>query len=183
MNPMVLAMLMQKLGAGGPGGPGGPGPGGPGGPMPGGMPGGDAGPLASPAAAGPAGAPGAGGPTMGMPDKDAAGASQLSRELGMLRQVDPAAMLNQFTDMKKQILAFINHTGMSLPGAARSLSKMLPGIDAAIKEAQQAAATQAVSGPPINSSSVPSTMGMAPGTGGGGSNTPVGASMGLPSAG
>lgn len=98
-----------------------------------------------------------GGPGPGMPPgPDTASQEQFSRELSSLRQADPAAMLQQLVQIKQQVGVIINQTLMSLPGVARASASILKGLDAAIKEAQQAAATASVAAPPINSSILPS---------------------------
>jgi hypothetical protein len=87
-----------------------------------------------------------GGGMPGMPggSPEAAANAQLERELASLRQADPAALLKGIIDLKSQLLTYITQTGMSIPGVARALSKALGSFDAAIKEAQTAAATASI---------------------------------------
>lgn len=137
LAPMIMARLAAAQGGGAPGGGGPP-------PMGGGM-GGPGGP-----GTGPAGTP-----------SDAAASASYGRELSSARQADPAALGQKISTIKQQILELINQTGMSNAGVARSLSKTLQGLDAAVKEAANAAATLQVA-QPINASAA---MG-APGAGG-----------------
>lgn len=150
---MLLSSLMQKIA----GGAGGPGPGSPGGPMP--------------MAGGSGGAPGAGdGQTVAGNSDDQS--DQLSKELSVMRSADPMMISKQLASVKKQIVTLLNHTAMSLPAVARGLSKTLQGIDAAIKGAGEAAqtmqtlpggpdATTGVGGPPLNTSALPPSLGVA----------------------
>ena len=123
-NPMMSALaplLMAKLSQGG-----------------GGLPG----------ASGPPGGPGTG--PSGSPADDAASAG-FGRELSSARQADPAALAMKIHGIKMQLGEILNATLASNPGVARSLGKCLQGLDAAIKEATQAATTLQVA-QPINSS-------------------------------
>ena len=123
-GPMA-AMLMAKLaGAGGAGGM-----------SPGAMALGGA----------PAGGPGAGGPS-GSP-ADAVANAGFSRDLSSLRQADPMALAKTLSGLRQQIASMISQAGTSIPGVGRALAKMLQPIDAAIKEAQTAAATQSMATP------------------------------------
>ena len=145
-SPMaaILPLLMAKMAAARAGGGG---PGGPGGGMP--TPGGDMGGPGGPGT-GPANSP-----------ADMMQSAAYGRELSSARQADPAALGKAITDVKQKVLELINQTGMSTPGVARALSKTLQGLDAAVKESIQNAATLAVA-QPIQASAA---MG-APGAGG-----------------
>lgn len=118
------------------------------------------GPTGGPAAAGPAGSP-----------ADAAANAGFGRELSSLRQADPMAMVKAIQAVKQQIVAVISGSGMSIPGVARSLAKTLQGVDAAIKEAQTAAATMQMAAP-IQASAAQGAPGM------GATPGPSGPSMG-----
>lgn len=147
-NPLMSAlapMIMARLAAARGGAPGG-GP--PGMGMPPGMGGGMGGPGGP--GTGPSGSPG-----------DAAASASYGKELSSARQADPAALGQKISTIKQQVLELINQTGMSNAGVARSLSKTLQGLDAAVKEAANAAATLQVA-QPIQASAA---MG-APGAGG-----------------
>ena len=136
LAPMIMAKLAAaQVGGGGVGGPS---------PMGGGM-GGPGGP-----GTGPAGTP-----------SDAAASASFGKELSSARQADPAALGQKIGTIKQQVLDIINSTGMSNAGVARAMSKTLQGLDAAIKEAANAAATLQVA-QPIQASAA---MG-APGAGG-----------------
>jgi len=141
----ILPMLMSRIAAmqGGGGSPGGGGGmGGPGGP-----------------GTGPSGTP-----------TDDASSSAFGSALSSARQADPAALGQSISTVKQQILELINQTGMSNAGVARALSKTLQGLDAAIKEAANAAATLQVA-QPIQASAAQG----APGAGG-----PGPGSVGIP---
>jgi hypothetical protein len=141
-NPLmsgILPLLMAKMAAGGgmPGGGPTPGGGAPG--MPPGGPG--TGPSGSPA--------------------DMAASAGFGRELSSARQADPAALAMKIHAIKMQVGEVLSATLASNPGVARALGKTLQGLDAAIKEATQAATTLQVA-QPIQSSAATG----APGAGG-----------------
>lgn len=97
----------------------------------------------------PSGMDGPGGPGTGpggSPGDDMASASY-GREISSARQADPAALGQKINAVKQGILELINQTGMSNPGVARALSKTLQGLDAAVREAADAAATLQVAQP------------------------------------
>lgn len=96
------------------------------------------------------------------PSPEAGAQAQFAREATMLRQADPAALLKRITTLKQEAVAIINETGMSLPAVARSMAKILSGLDAAAKEAGTAAATASVveSSNPISHSALPPSTGM-----------------------
>lgn len=102
------------------------------------------------------------------PSPDASANNQLSNELANLRQTDPAALMRRIVELKKELGSIMSQTMLSLPGVARSLAKTLSGLDAALKEAQQATATASVVGPDIGSSVVPSGLSTGPEMGIGG---------------
>ena len=139
-NPLMAAlapMLMARLGGGAGGGMGGPGGGGP----PGGP---GTGPSSSPS--------------------DAAASANYGRELSSARQADPAALASKIRDIKSAIGEIITQTLHSSPGVARAMSKTLQGLDAAMKEAAENAATLQLASP-INasaSSGAPASGGPAP---------------------
>lgn len=130
----LLPMLMARMAGGGG--------------MPGGMPGG--GPS------GPPGGPGTG--PSGSPSDDAASASY-GRELSSARQADPAALAMKIHALKMQVGELLSSTLASNPAVARSLSKTLQGLDAAIKEATTAQATLSVASP-VNASAATGAPGM-----------------------
>jgi hypothetical protein len=105
--------------------------------------------MAKLAAQGGGGMGGPGGPGTGPAStpSDVAASAGYGRELSSARQADPAALGQKVSTVKQMILELINQTGMSNPGVARALSKTLQGLDAAVKEAAQAAATLQVAAP------------------------------------
>ena|ERR1700733_4433731 len=128
-NPLQSAaasMLMSRLaGAGGGGAP-----------TPGALALGSGGPTGGPAAAGPSGSP-----------ADASANAGFGRELSSLRQADPMAMAKTIQQLRAQVTALISQAGSSIPGVSRAIAKCLQPIDAAIKEAQTAAATMQAAAP------------------------------------
>jgi hypothetical protein len=134
----ILPMLMSRIAAAQGGGSGG-GMGGPGGP-----------------GTGPSGTP-----------SDDSQSQAFGSALSSARQADPAALGQQISTVKSQILELINQTGMSNAGVARALSKCLQGLDAAIKEAANAAATLQVA-QPIQASAATGAPGAGGPPGGGG---------------
>ena len=138
-NPLAAAAaasLMSRLaGAGG------------GAPSPGALALGGA-PPGGPAATGPTGSP-----------ADAAANAGFGRELSSLRQADPMALVKTIQGLRQQVTAMISQSGMSVPGVGRALAKMLQPLDAAIKEAQTAAATMQTA-LPINASAAQGAPGM-----------------------
>lgn len=136
---MMLQQLMQKIGAGagaGGGAPGGPGPGG------------------VPMAGGDSGAPGGGGGMTVASPADQQG-DALSKELSIMRATDPMMVSREINAIKQRVLTLINHTGMSLPGVARQMSKMLASIDGALEAANKAATTMNIVSPPMGTSVLP----------------------------
>src|SRR5271166_4371544 len=125
----LAPLIMQRIAASQGGGPGGPGGGLPGGPPSG--PGGPGGP-----GTGPGGSP-----------ADAAASASYGRELSSARQADPAALVKAITDVKSKVSDLMTQTLMSTPGVGRALSKTIQGLDAAIKEATQAAVTLQTASP------------------------------------
>jgi len=89
-----------------------------------------------------------------------------------MRVANPQMMMEKIKQIKQDIVTLLNHSAMSIPGVARSLSKTFVGLDGALKEAQTAAATQQVTQQPgIQSSMLPpgfpggSSPAMGPGAG------------------
>lgn len=137
-NPIMSAlapMLMARLAAaqGGQGGPGG-------------VPGGG----------GPPGGPGTG--PSGSP-QDAAQSASYGRELSSARQADPAALMSMIKDIKSKVGEIISQTLHSAPGVARAMSKCLQGLDAAMKESADNAATVQMASP-VQSSAAQGAPGM-----------------------
>ena len=95
---------------------------------------------------------GAAGAATGTPE---AGVSVLpaTREL---QAANPEYALQLVQEVKKQIVNLIPTLAFKAPGAVRALSSTFKGLDAALKELQQAQATlQAVGGGPIKISAIP----------------------------
>ena len=92
------------------------------------------------------GAPGAGGGA-----EDSVGPA--AREL---EGANPGYALQMITRIKQDVVNMIPTLAMKAPGAARALASILKGLDASLKELQQATATKdAVAGGPIKSSAIP----------------------------
>ena len=91
-------------------------------------------------AAGPAGAGG----------EDSAGPA--TREL---QGADPGYALKIINDLKKKIADMIPTLAFKAPAASRALVGTFKGLDAAIKELQQAAATKAAVGGAVQNSAIP----------------------------
>jgi hypothetical protein len=92
---------------------------------------------------GPGGAPGAGGEeSMGPATRELQGA-------------DPDYALKLVNQLKKQIADMIPTLAFRAPAASRALVSTFKGLDAAIKELQQAQATLNAVGGPINMSAIP----------------------------
>lgn len=92
---------------------------------------------------------GGGAPALGGQQEDAAPAS---REL---QGADPEYALKLVSDLKKKAADLIPMLAFRAPAAARALASTFKGLDAAIKELQQAQATMQAVGGPINMSAVP----------------------------
>lgn len=95
------------------------------------------------------GAGGGAGAGAGSSPEDAAPAS---REL---QGADPEYALKLVSDLKKKAADLIPMLAFRAPAAARALASTFKGLDAAIKELQQAQATMQAVGGPINMSAVP----------------------------
>jgi hypothetical protein len=72
-----------------------------------------------------------------------------------LQAANPDYTLQLISQVKKQIVDLIPVLAFRVPGAARALMSVGKGIDAALKELQQAQATNEAVGAPIQSSAVP----------------------------
>jgi len=87
---------------------------------------------------GPPGGPGTGPASS---PADMAQSASYGRELSSARQADPAALGQKIMQIKSMIGEIITQTLHSSPGVARAMSKTLQGLDAAMKEAAENAAT------------------------------------------
>lgn len=74
---------------------------------------------------------------------------QYGQMVADLRGADPGALLRQLKQMKAIVAVMMVQNLERLPGVAGKLSKLIPQFDAVIKEAQQAASTDAVVRQPI----------------------------------
>lgn len=72
-----------------------------------------------------------------------------------LEGANPDYALKLVSEIKKQVANMIPTLAFRAPGAARALSSCFKGLDAALKELQQAQATLNAVGSPIKSSAVP----------------------------
>lgn len=79
-------------------------------------------------------------------------AAPASREL---QGADPEYALKLVNDLKKKAADLIPMLAFRAPAAARALASTFKGLDAAIKELQQAQATLQAVGGPINMAAVP----------------------------
>lgn len=119
--------------------------------------------LGAGGASGPQGQP-TGGDDMGM------GAQQMSSEL---HGADPAFLLKSLQQIKSQLSQLFVMSSMRLPNVSGNIAKTMTQLDRAIKEAQQAAATQSVVRAPLGftlagGNAGPGAPGSAPGGGAGG---------------
>lgn len=92
------------------------------------------------------GAGGASGPGGMQSDDSGMGAAQMSSEL---HGADPAFLLKSLQAIKQQLSQIFVQSSMRLPNVAGNVAKTMTTLDRAIKEAQQAAATQSVVRSPI----------------------------------
>ena len=106
-------------------------------------------PGGGPAAqAGGVGAPGAPGGQPGQPGGGAADA--YAQQVSSLKGADPGGLLRQLQQMKQICAVMLVQNLERLPNVSGKLAKLIPQFDAVIKEAQQAANTDAaVRTPPI----------------------------------
>ena len=73
-----------------------------------------------------------------------------------LQAANPDYALKLVSEIKKQVVGLMPTLAFKSPSAARALMSTVKGLDAALKELQQAAATmKAVGGGPIQSSAIP----------------------------
>jgi len=97
----------------------------------------------------------------GQPTDDSGmGASQMA---GELHGADPTFLLKSLQALKQQLSQLFVQSSMRLPNVAGNIAKTMTTLDRAIKEAQQAAATQSVVRAPLGFSLAG---GNAPGGGG-----------------
>ena len=92
------------------------------------------------------GAGGASGPAGMAADQEGVGASQMASEL---HGADPAYLLKQLQAIKGQLSQLFVQSAMRLPAVSGNIAKTMTTMDRAIKECQQAAATQSVVRSPI----------------------------------
>jgi hypothetical protein len=110
------------------------------------------------------GAGGASGPGGQPTDDSGMGASQMSSEL---HGADPAFLLKSLQAIKAQLSQLFVQSSMRLPNVSGNIAKTMTAMDRAIKEAQQAAATQSVVKAPVGFSLAGGQPGGAPPMGGG----------------
>lgn len=75
-----------------------------------------------------------------------------------LQSANPQLAIQMVSDMRKKIANLIPMLTMQAPGAVRALSSCFKGLDAALKELQQAQATLSAVGSPIKNSAIPTPM-------------------------
>ena len=80
-----------------------------------------------------------GGPAGANPD---AASQSLSSQMSELGGADPQNLAKTLEKIKRSIVDLIPQTAFRVPGVSKHLTPMLKAIDGAIKEAQQALATQ-----------------------------------------
>lgn len=120
--PAIMArQLLSRMGGGAPGGP----------------PGGASAP------------PGPGGAAAMQANPPSSAGQQISQQLAELQGADPGSILKLLNQMKSMTVAIIPRAAFTMPGVARHLSSNLKALDNAIKEAEQASATQQAVKPPI----------------------------------
>jgi hypothetical protein len=98
------------------------------------------------------GAAGAAGAATGTPGAEES-VGPAAREL---QGADPGYALKMVSDLKKKIADLIPTLAFRAPAATRALVSTFKGLDAAIKELQQAAQTLQAVGGPLNMSAIPS---------------------------
>jgi len=99
--------------------------------------------------AAPGSAPGAAAGMGGDPSSGGDAGDQYGQMMSDLRGADPGGLLRQLKQMKAIIAVMMVQNLERLPNVAGKLSKMIPQFDAVIKEAQQAATTEAAVRNPI----------------------------------
>ena len=99
------------------------------------------------------GAPGAG--PAGTATGAGAGEDSVGPAARELQGADPEYALKLINGLKKQIADLIPTLAFRAPAASRALVSTFKGIDAAIKELQQAQATLNAVGGPLNMSAIP----------------------------
>jgi hypothetical protein len=87
---------------------------------------------------------------------------QVSKQMAELQGADPGAILQSLTQVKSILVALYPRTAFTIPGVARNLAQSQKYLDNAIKEAEQAAATQQTVQPIANNAAIsnPSSPGM-----------------------
>jgi hypothetical protein len=98
----------------------------------------------------PGGAPGAG--ATGAPGGAQDSVGPATREL---QSANPEYALKLIQSLKKQIVELLPSLSFKAPAAARALMSTMKGVDAALKELQQANATLQAVGAPIDMSAIP----------------------------
>lgn len=101
---------------------------------------------------------GGGAPGGGAGDASPAGAgSQMAQQFSQLQGADPQMGLKALTQMKQMMVVLHARYAFEVPAAARHISQALKGIDSAMKEMQEAAATVNVVGqsPIVNNAAMP----------------------------
>lgn len=96
---------------------------------------------------------------------DGMGASAMSSEL---HGADPSFLLKSLQQIKQQLSQLFVQSSMRLPNVSGNIAKTMTQLDRAIKEAQQAAATQSVVRSPIGFSLAGGNSPTGPGSAGGG---------------
>jgi hypothetical protein len=99
---------------------------------------------------------GAGAPP-GMPGQPPSGADSTSGEAGQqvsqlsseLQGADPQFMMREMMQLKQAMMQLFVRSGMRLPNVAGQIAQTMKQWDKAIKEIQQAQATQSATRPPI----------------------------------
>jgi hypothetical protein len=85
---------------------------------------------------------------------------QVARQLSELQGADPGAMLKLLQQVKSIIVPAYVRAAFQMPGVARNIAQAQKYIDNAIKEAEQATATEQTVQPPIaNNAAIPNPQG------------------------
>jgi hypothetical protein len=100
-----------------------------------------------------AGGAGAAGGATGAPGAE----ESVGPATNQLQGADPEYALKMISSLKKQIADMIPTLAFRAPAASRALVSTFKGIDAAIKELQQAQATLSAVGGPIKMSGIPTS--------------------------
>jgi hypothetical protein len=100
-----------------------------------------------------------GGAVPGQPGPTSTGTGSGDEAVGnastQLQGANPEYALKEIMDVKQRVVNNITTLAFRVPSASRALSSILKGLDAAIKELQNAQSTMQAIGGPVNLSAIP----------------------------